>query len=386
MRLVITIILSVLFQTFSLSQNIKGNDEDSIYIKVEDMPTFNYNGLSGDIAIKQYVNDNFIYPEYAYNKKISGKVVVRWTVDPKGYVRDVYILRGIHPSLDYSVIIMFSKMPRWLPAKSRGECDPVKYAYFVNFDIQNIDSNSVSNVYHDEIDCMLKLDSIELNHILYSKKSEIWKSKTINYTKYGCKIKNDSIFIYGQVIRFPDKEKFKEELYLAAIYNDSTIFTANLDSTGTFKAKAKRNDTITFLFGFANPKLFSLDDLYYPIEIKNIDLNNDSIYLGIIPFIKDDYGRYGEWGIARKNIFQRYDHYYTETIHNMPDRLILEKQLTDIYDSICIKCDPIFVTKVDNWNSKKIFRKRRSGWIEERYFTIDYNELLRLSERLDDFQ
>jgi hypothetical protein len=277
-------------------------------------------------------------------------------------------------------------MPKWAPAKSRGECNPINYIYPVKFDIQNTDPNSVSNIYQDEIDCLLKLDSVALDSVLYNIKSSLWREFSINILNNECKIKNDSAVIYGRIIRFPEKETFREELYLEARYNDSILFTTDLNTSGKFKTYIKKRDTISLKFDFANPKLFSLEDLYYPIVIKNISLSSDSIDLGIIPFIKDDYGRYGEWGRARKNIFQKYDHYYTETIHNMPERLILEKKLTDIYDSTCIKCDPIFITEVRKWKSKKkLIGKRSSSWIENRYFIIDYNELLRLSKRLKNF-
>lgn len=51
-------------------------------------------------GLDQVVAINTKYPEYAKNNNISGEVFIEFEVDSLGFVNDICVLKGVHPSLD----------------------------------------------------------------------------------------------------------------------------------------------------------------------------------------------------------------------------------------------------------------------------------------------
>lgn len=64
--------------------------KDCIYPRYNDVK----DGLFHDIAI------NTRYPAYARDNRISGDVYMQFEVDTLGYVKDICIIKGVHPVLD----------------------------------------------------------------------------------------------------------------------------------------------------------------------------------------------------------------------------------------------------------------------------------------------
>ena len=74
----------------------------------------------GSSAMNAYLVKNASYPK-KFNETLSGKVLVSFVVDDKGKVREVKILKSLHPVLDKEAIRVVKNMPKWSPALNQGK-------------------------------------------------------------------------------------------------------------------------------------------------------------------------------------------------------------------------------------------------------------------------
>ncbi|HDZ41033.1 MAG TPA: TonB family protein [Bacteroidetes bacterium] len=107
--------------------------EDLVFVVVEDMPTFR----GGDVNFfREWVQRNVKYPAEAVKEGIQGKVFIMFVVNEDGYVSDVEILRGVHPSLDEEAVRVVNSSPVWSPGFQRDIPVKVKFSITVNFQLQ----------------------------------------------------------------------------------------------------------------------------------------------------------------------------------------------------------------------------------------------------------
>ncbi|HDR89341.1 MAG TPA: energy transducer TonB [Bacteroidetes bacterium] len=99
-------------------------EEQQIFFIVEDMPSFQGKGQEG---FREWIQQNLRYPEIAAENGISGRVFVRFVVEPNGSVSNVEVVRGVDPALDAEAVRVVSSSPKWEPGKQRGK--PVRVAY-----------------------------------------------------------------------------------------------------------------------------------------------------------------------------------------------------------------------------------------------------------------
>lgn len=100
---------------------------------VEQKPQFN----GGDAnSFAMWVNENLVYPKEAYEDGTQGKVTVQFTIDKTGEVRDVCVLRGVHPALDKEAVRVISSSPKWTPAIYDGKPASVTYNFPVVFQLE----------------------------------------------------------------------------------------------------------------------------------------------------------------------------------------------------------------------------------------------------------
>jgi protein TonB len=97
------------------------DEEEKIFVIVEDMPDFKGGGLK---AFTRYVQEHVEYPIVAQENGIEGTVFVRFVVDKDGSIIMVETMRGVDPVLDKAAIAAVSDAPKWDPGKQRGK--PVK--------------------------------------------------------------------------------------------------------------------------------------------------------------------------------------------------------------------------------------------------------------------
>ena len=89
-------------------------------------PTFNG---GADIEFAKWVNENLYYPESAKKDGVQGRMVLRFVIYPDGKVRDVEVVRGVHPDMDAVAVSVVSSSPDWKPGTVNGK--PVKVSYIL---------------------------------------------------------------------------------------------------------------------------------------------------------------------------------------------------------------------------------------------------------------
>jgi len=100
--------------------------EEPAFVIVEENASFQ----GGDVnTFRIWVQHNMGYPDSAVEANISGRIIVQFSVDHKGKVCDVNILRGVHPLLDKEAIRAILKSPQWVPGKQGGK--PVKQQFVI---------------------------------------------------------------------------------------------------------------------------------------------------------------------------------------------------------------------------------------------------------------
>jgi len=103
--------------------------DDSEYIFVSESPSF----PGGDIAFRNFLNKNTIYPQIAIENNMQGKVHVSFVVEKNGSITDVQIVQGINKHLDKEAIRVIQSMPNWIPGKQGNKTVRVRYTLPVNF-------------------------------------------------------------------------------------------------------------------------------------------------------------------------------------------------------------------------------------------------------------
>lgn len=87
----------------------------------------------GRAEMFKFISTNIKYPEVAKKNKLSGKSVVKFTIDIDGSISDVKIIRPMEtcPECDAEAIRVVKTMPNWTPAKKAGKT--VKSYYVLPF-------------------------------------------------------------------------------------------------------------------------------------------------------------------------------------------------------------------------------------------------------------
>ncbi|MCF0174320.1 MAG: energy transducer TonB [Bacteroidales bacterium] len=100
---------------------------------VEEKPTF----MGGDAnAFSKWVNSRLVYPEIAKENGVQGRVVLMFTVDVDGAVKNVRVVRGIDPALDKEAVRVVASSPKWSPGRQRDRAVKVNYTFPVIFQLR----------------------------------------------------------------------------------------------------------------------------------------------------------------------------------------------------------------------------------------------------------
>ena len=103
--------------------------EEDVFLITENVPTF----PGGDSALKHFIKANLRMPEAAVNKRISGSVVLQFTVNADGSLSDISVVRSLGSGCDEEAIRLVKAMPDWVPGKQRGKAVKTTITLPVNF-------------------------------------------------------------------------------------------------------------------------------------------------------------------------------------------------------------------------------------------------------------
>lgn len=122
------------FPFLSVAQDNDNKEEEVFGVTIEQSASFN----GGDLFLfHNWVMNNIEYPKKALKKHIQGKVIVRFSINSKGLLCDITILKGVDPVLDNEVIRVLKKSPIWIPAKLNGESVKQQFTIPVNFKMED---------------------------------------------------------------------------------------------------------------------------------------------------------------------------------------------------------------------------------------------------------
>ncbi len=110
-------------------QGLKRNSKNQANTKPIQMPGFH----GGEYALSRYITTNLKYPPEAVERKIEGKVYVRFIINEDGTISNVTLARGVQYLLDKEAMRVIEGMPKWNPATQDGKPVKVCYTVPVNF-------------------------------------------------------------------------------------------------------------------------------------------------------------------------------------------------------------------------------------------------------------
>ena len=102
---------------------------DVVFLVAEEMPEFP--GGMGECM--KWIGQNIKYPKEAHDKGVQGRVLITFIVEKDGSITEPKVARGVSPALDAEALRVVSTMPKWKPAKQRGQVVRVKYTIPVMF-------------------------------------------------------------------------------------------------------------------------------------------------------------------------------------------------------------------------------------------------------------
>ena len=106
--------------------------EEEVLKVVEQMPEF----PGGAAKMMEYISKNIVYPTYAFDNGIQGRVFVSFVVERDGSISNVKAKRGIGGGCDEEAVRVIQSMPKWNPARQRGETVRCSYTIPIIFKMQ----------------------------------------------------------------------------------------------------------------------------------------------------------------------------------------------------------------------------------------------------------
>ena len=132
LKMMLFMFLATMFIT--LSENATAQTQyngEEVFVAVEEMPTF----PGGESALRNALYKNVRYPESAREKRIEGKVFVKFIVTKDGSIANAMVGRAVNPDLDKAALDAVKKLPKFIPGKKEGRAVNVWFSMPIVFKI-----------------------------------------------------------------------------------------------------------------------------------------------------------------------------------------------------------------------------------------------------------
>ncbi|MBR1595819.1 MAG: TonB family protein [Phocaeicola sp.] len=106
--------------------------DTAVFEVVEVPPRF----PGGEIELMKFISRNVKYPAEARDKHVQGRVILTFIVEKDGSISNVRVARPVDSSLNAEAIRVVQSMPKWEPAKHRGQAVRVRYTVPIQFRLQ----------------------------------------------------------------------------------------------------------------------------------------------------------------------------------------------------------------------------------------------------------
>lgn len=105
---------------------------DEVLEMVEENPKF----PGGEQALMTWLSQNLVYPRFAQENGLQGRVLIQFVVNKDGSVVEPSTFRSVHPILDAEAMRVTLNMPKWEPGKKDGKPVRVRFTMPINFKLQ----------------------------------------------------------------------------------------------------------------------------------------------------------------------------------------------------------------------------------------------------------
>ena len=137
-------LLNIIILTLGWTQLIGQSDSTSTseewvgLFVVESLPEY----VGGYEALAKYLNSTAVYTDEARKAGVSGKVYISFFIEADGSISDPKILRSLNSDLDSVSISLIKNMPKWIPARQRGEPVACQFNLPIVFSLDKKQGNS----------------------------------------------------------------------------------------------------------------------------------------------------------------------------------------------------------------------------------------------------
>jgi len=100
-----------------------------LFESVEKKPVY----VGGDAALNDFISQNVQYPAEAKANKEQGQVLVQFTIDEKGAIKDSKVITSVSTTLDAEALRLVNAMPAWTPGEQKGKKVAVINQLPINF-------------------------------------------------------------------------------------------------------------------------------------------------------------------------------------------------------------------------------------------------------------
>lgn len=90
----------------------------------------------GDYGFREFVSNNFMYPDLAKEYRVQGCVYVSFDVEKDGKIRNIRITKSVAKILDDVVLNSVKTMPDWIPGQIDGEIVKLLVTMPINFEMR----------------------------------------------------------------------------------------------------------------------------------------------------------------------------------------------------------------------------------------------------------
>lgn len=112
--------------------------QPTVYTHVEQMPQLPKANrkYTDQEAVVAAIQRACRYPADALRNRVQGTVLVGFTVNPQGEVRDIRVEKGLSPDLDEATVAAVKTLPLFRPGQQGGQPVAVRYTVPIRWAVQ----------------------------------------------------------------------------------------------------------------------------------------------------------------------------------------------------------------------------------------------------------
>lgn len=114
-------------------EEIEERRKSNTYAELDQKPQFK----GGEGAMLRFIGANLKYPTVAVDNNLQGTVTVRFVVSNTGDIKNVEVVKGFHILCEKEAVRVVKMMPKWIPAKYKGQNVSVYYSLPIKFRLTN---------------------------------------------------------------------------------------------------------------------------------------------------------------------------------------------------------------------------------------------------------